>query len=117
SRCDMVAAAGQEEASANQHILLALTPVTESGSCTVKDDRSALDVLSRLSTWLAGVNTRRKAIVFISEGFEGRQTNAFDAPESDTDAFLDGLTGGSATRSKRADDADAISGDFRELIK
>ena len=117
SRCDMTAPSGQEAASSQLHVLTALQPVVETGSCTIKDDRSTLDVLSRLSSWLAAVGARRKAIVFFSEGFEGRQTNAFDAPESDTDAFLDDLTGGSATRAKRADDAAAIGADFRELVK
>ncbi len=69
SRCDMVAPTGQEAASASTHALVALDAVTESGACTVQDDRTSLEVLHG-PRQMAGdlVNERRKAIVFISEG-------------------------------------------------
>ena len=114
SRCDLVAPTGQEKASAQQHVMIALAPVVESGACTVQDDRTSLEVLTGLAKWLAGVNERRKAIVFISEGFDGRMSNAFDEPESDVDAYLDDLTGGSATRSKQSDAATMISADLKD---
>jgi VWFA-related protein len=117
SRCDLVAPTGQEKASAQQHTMIALAPVVEAGACTVQDDRTSLEVLTGLAKWLAGVNERRKAIVFISEGFDGRMSNAFDEPESDVDAYLDDLTGGSVTRSKQSDAATMISGDLKDVIQ
>jgi VWFA-related protein len=116
SRCELVAATGQEQASATTHALVALDPVTETGACTVQDDRTSLEVLTGLAKWLETVSERRKAIVFISEGFDGRMSNAFDAPESDVDAYLDDLTGGSVTRSKQSDAATMISGDLKDVI-
>ncbi len=116
SRCDMVAPTGQEAASASTHALVALDPVTESGACTVQDDRTSLEVLTGLAKWLETVNERRKAIVFISEGFDGRMSNAFDGPGSDVDAYLDDLTGGSVTRSKQSDAATMISEDLKDVI-
>ena len=119
SRCEVVAQvvpAAQAVTSDGKKALAALV-TADAGSCDVADDRSSLEALSRLAKWLSAVNGRRKAIVFISEGFDGHFSNAFDSAESDVDAYLDDLSGGSVTKSKESDAAAAISGELRAVLE
>jgi VWFA-related protein len=97
--------------------MTAMPAVVDEGACTVADDSAALKSLSSLANWLSSVNGRRKAIVFVSEGFDGRMSNAFDGAESAVDAFLDDLTGGSVTRAKVSNDAAMISGELRTVLE
>jgi VWFA-related protein len=88
----------------------------EAPGCAMADDRGALHTLSGVATWLASANGRRKAIVFISEGFDGRLSNSFDPAQSSVDADLDALTGDSVTKGEVASDNAAIAADLKELI-
>ena len=86
------------------------------GQCGVEEARAALQSLSALAKWLSTVNGRRKAIVFISEGFDGDLSNTFDAADSDVDADIDAVTGGTATKGSRSADTSGVSGDLDEVI-
>jgi VWFA-related protein len=87
------------------------------GRCDVQEARSALHSLSALATWLGTIGGSRKALVFISEGFDGGMGSAFDPAGTIEDAEIDALAAGSASKSARSDAQGGIAADMREVIE
>jgi VWFA-related protein len=57
------------------------------GASCLADEHLTLRYLTRLSTWLSGLDGRRKAILFISEGFDSGISDAFTPPDPGSSIF------------------------------
>ena len=77
---------------------------SDRGAC-LAEERATMRYLTTLAKWLSGVDERRKALLFIGEGFDGGISDVFKAPDGRSTMF-DGL-------SNVNDDA---ASDMREVI-
>jgi VWFA-related protein len=87
------------------------------GHCSVEEARWALQSLSAIAKWLSAVSGERKAIVFISEGFDGGFSGTFAGAGSIEDASIDAVAADTASKAASSRDTGGVSADLAELIQ